>query len=70
MKRKPSILKHLKVVHKEEEHIWSDGNIILQLNKNTKSSVEGLAQSESSNTNESSTDERNNVSHKTLDNGK
>lgn len=76
VKRKPSMIKHLRVVHKEEEHIWSDGNFIAQLKKYTKMPMDGFAQSESSNTNESSTDERNNIQPKktssdisSLDNG-
>lgn len=80
VKRKPSMIKHLRVVHKEEEHIWSDGNFIAQLKKYTTAPLaDGFGiQSESSNTNESSTDEKNNIQpkkvssdmHGALDNGK
>lgn len=78
VKRKPSMIKHLRVVHKEEEHIWSDGNFIAQLKKYITAPVDGFGiQSESSNTNESSTDEKNNIQPKkassdigALDNGK
>lgn len=59
VKRKPSMIKHLRVTHKEEEHIWNDGSFIAQLKKYTKAPTDGFAQSESSNTNESSTDEKN-----------
>ncbi|XP_031635665.1 uncharacterized protein LOC116348727 [Contarinia nasturtii] len=66
VKRKPSMIKHLRIVHKEEEHIWSDGNFVAQLKKYTKAPTDGFVQSESSNTNESSTDERHNIQSKNL----
>lgn len=73
VKRKPSILKHLRVVHKEQEHIWNDVNFIAQLKNYT--TVHTFAQSESSKES-SSTDERNNIQAKktpsdisSLDNG-
>lgn len=62
VKRKPSMLKHLRVAHKDKEHFWSDNDFIAQLKFYTKSTTNGFAQSESSNTNESSTDEKNNAS--------
>lgn len=66
VKRKPSMLKHLRLQHKDKEYIWSDNDFIAQLKYFTKSSSNGFAQSESSNTNESSTDERNNGTQKKL----
>lgn len=64
VKRKPSMIKHLRLVHKENEHIWKDGSFIAQLKSYTKAPLDGFVQSESSNTNESSTDERNNIHSK------
>lgn len=56
------MLKHLRVAHKDKEHFWSDNDFIAQLKFYTKSTTNGFVQSESSNTNESSTDEKNNAS--------
>lgn len=53
VKRKPSMLKHLRLNHKDEEHIWNDNSFIAQLKRYTKPALEGYMQSESSNTNES-----------------
>lgn len=64
VKRKPSMIKHLRLTHKGEEQIWSEGNFIAKLKKFTNPSNDGFIQSESSNTNESSTDERNNFQSK------
>lgn len=64
VKRKPSMLKHLRLLHKDKEHFWSDNDFISQLKYYTKSTTNGFAQSESSNTNESSPDEKNNSSSK------
>lgn len=65
VKRKPSMLKHLRIAHEEEEHIWCDENFITRLKRCTKV-PDGFVQSESSNTNESSTDERNNIQLKNI----
>lgn len=62
VKRKPSMLKHLRLIHKDKEHFWSDNDFIAQLKYYTKTTTNGFVQSESSNTNESSTDEKNNAS--------
>lgn len=60
------MIKHLRLIHKEQEHIWNDSNFIAQLKRDTSAPADGFIQSESSNTNESSnlTDERNNVQPK------
>lgn len=67
VKRKPSMLKHLRLIHKDKEHFWNDNEFIAQLKYYTKAAApatNGFVQSESSNTNESSTDEKNNASSK------
>lgn len=53
------MLKHLRLTHKDKEHVWNDNDFIAQLKCFTKSTSNGFVQSESSNTNESSTDEKN-----------
>lgn len=60
------MIKHLRIAHKDEEHIWNDVSFIAQLKRYTKAPVDGFIPSESSNTNESShlTDERSNVQSK------
>lgn len=60
------MIKHLRIAHKDEEHIWNDGSFIAQLKQYTKAPVDGFIQSESSNTNESSNlaEERNNTQSK------
>lgn len=60
------MIKHLRIAHKDEEHIWNDVSFIAQLKRYTKAPVDGFIPSESSNTNESSqlTDERSNVQPK------
>lgn len=53
------MLKHLRLQHKDKEHVWSDNEFIAQLKYYTKSASNGFVPSESSNTNESSIDEKN-----------
>lgn len=57
VKRKPSIIKHLRILHKDQEHIWSNGEFIAELKQNVEYS-ENFEQSESSNTVESGSDEK------------
>lgn len=58
------MMKHLRLIHKENEHIWNDSSFIASLKSYTKAPSDGYVQSESSNTNESSTDERNHIHSK------
>lgn len=56
-------MKHLRVTHKDKEHIWSDNEFIAKLKYYIKTTSNGFVQSESSNTNESSTDEKKIINH-------